>query len=127
MAQSLKCHCGRFKKESKDLREFYVCEGCDIACCDCNCLPLKHPHPKGVDTCSLCEILEKTPMQPSEKLSKSFYISSGKTLKLEIKPEISCADAVNDARAYLESEECQHSRIEFKFGHCYIVVARLKE
>lgn len=59
-------------------------------------------------------------------LSKAFYISTGKTLKLEIRPETKLADAVEDARKYLETPGCPHSRIEFKFGHCYIVVAKLR-
>jgi hypothetical protein len=59
-------------------------------------------------------------------LSKSFYIPGGKTLKLEIKPETKLAEAVEDARNYLETNDCPHNKVEFKFGRCYIVVAKLR-
>jgi len=66
------------------------------------------------------------PLNMNEVLSKSFYVSTGKTLKLEIRPETSLERAVQDARVYLETTNCDHSRIEFKFGHCYIVIAKLR-
>ena len=58
-------------------------------------------------------------------LNKVFQESS-KTKKVTVKDGILMLDAITHAHSWLLAQE-EYNRIEFKFGKCYIVLAKLKE
>ena len=71
------------------------------------------------------------PIPKIEILQRSFKFESRKTLKLELKSDPLTSDAsrviraMADAREFLK-DSTEYSRIEFRCGDFYYVVARLK-
>jgi len=49
-----------------------------------------------------------------------------KTLKTEIRSDISLEVAVRHAYVYVQDNDKGHTKVEFKCGNCWIVVAKLK-
>ena len=60
-------------------------------------------------------------------LKQVFSSLPGKTLKLKVKTGETLERSVRAAYRYVSNPQQEYSRIEFKYGDCYIVVARLKE
>ena len=85
---------------------------------------INSPYCKQCQENGIPEILQSA---EDTRLSKSFHVSSGKTLKLTIKKDTPIVNAITDAMEHLRPSSCPHSRIEFKYGPFYIVVARLKD
>jgi hypothetical protein len=59
-------------------------------------------------------------------LQRSFDFHPRKTLKLKVKDGTLISDALTNAKEFLDTST-EYSRIEFRFGKYYYVVARLKE
>jgi len=64
---------------------------------------------------------------PVRTLQDVFKGAPETTLKLQVRESMSLDVAVETAFCYVCDPKQKHSRIEFKFNNCYIVVARLKE
>ena len=60
-------------------------------------------------------------------LKNVFTSFPGKTLKLKVKTGETLERSVLAAYRYVSNPQQEYSRIEFKYGDCYVVVARLKE
>lgn len=67
------------------------------------------------------------PAGPGGSLSAVFKGGPEKTLKLQLKDGVSFINGVKEAYHYVSKPTSTHNRVEFKFGNCYFVVARLKE
>jgi hypothetical protein len=66
-------------------------------------------------------------MQLPPQLTQVFKDPGSRTLKLEKKAGATLEETVRAAYMYVREEGAAHTRIEFKFEDCYIVVAKLKD
>ena len=84
------------------------------------------------DVARLDEIAKKEAQKEAQNFSESnlkniFSSFPGKTLKLKVKEGETLERSVLAAYRYVSNPRQEFNRIEFKYGDCYVVVARLKE
>jgi autonomous glycyl radical cofactor GrcA len=73
------------------------------------------------------KVKELLNMQIPLELTVAFKNPGSKTLKLEVKTGVKLEDAVKNAYGYVDTPDSTYTRVEFKYGSCYIVVAKLKD
>lgn len=83
--------------------------------------------PRYIDTETGNIIDYNPPPQAGDQLNLAFVTKPPyKTLKLQLRDGISLVEATQIAYNYISNPRTEHNRVEFKFGECYVVVARLK-
>jgi hypothetical protein len=71
--------------------------------------------------------IEEPPQLTLKDIDKTFQISNTKTLKTNLRKGMDLEMGVLQAFRYVLDNKEGYTRVEFPYGGCYIVVAKLKE